>query len=160
MFCRQDLEENVSRLQNAEMKTIELPSSPIDDCNPPVCKSDNVYISSHSLLSTNGCVYPSFEKHTTGIGSRLLNKMGYIGGGLGKNGQGIVVPIAPEVKASRAGLGYDVAAPSSSLASLVESRNVVFVTGGIQNEENLLMNVLLSWFPITSQNLRMLLLLL
>lgn len=39
-----------------------------------------------------------FEKHTRGIGSWLLCQMGYIGGGLGKSGHGIVVLIEPKMR--------------------------------------------------------------
>ena len=51
--------------------------------------------------SPNSCICPDddfaiFENHTTGIGSKLLKRMGYEGKGLGVNGQGIANPIKVE----------------------------------------------------------------
>ena len=69
-------------------------------------------------------VIPSFENHTIGIGSRLLSKMGYVGGGLEKNEQGIVTPINPIVQTSIAGLGYDhvvASSPTSNCEVLEEN---------------------------------------
>ncbi|CAM9217898.1 unnamed protein product, partial [Discosporangium mesarthrocarpum] len=40
-------------------------------------------------------------------GFKLLMKLGYKGGGLGKDGEGTSQPIAPVIKAGRAGLGKD-----------------------------------------------------
>jgi hypothetical protein len=62
----------------------------------------------------------------------MLNKMGYIEGGLGKNGQGIVVHITPEMKSPRTGLGYDVFISPLPTHALVATKEVLFFTGGVQ----------------------------
>ncbi len=63
------------------------------------------------ISSLNSCMWPDddfavFENNTTGIGSKLLKRMGYEGKGLGINGQGIVNPMKVEELARQTGLGY------------------------------------------------------
>jgi hypothetical protein len=48
-----------------------------------------------------------FEKNTKGIGSKLLNKMGYDGKGLGKSYHGIHKPTQVYVRLRNEGLGYE-----------------------------------------------------
>ena len=58
-----------------------------------------------SISSQDKCVY-SFEKHTRGIGSKLMMKMGYEGKLLGKHAQGMAEPIMVEEMPKYLGLSY------------------------------------------------------
>lgn len=52
--------------------------------------------------------FGAFEKHTKGIGMKLLMKMGYKPGeGLGASGEGRIEPIAVAVRKDKAGIGAD-----------------------------------------------------
>jgi len=47
-----------------------------------------------------------FELETHGIGLKLMHNMGYIGGGLSKNGQGIANPIHLVMRPTKSKLGF------------------------------------------------------
>lgn len=58
--------------------------------------------------ATNSAGLAGWERHTKGIGSKLLEKMGYKPGqGLGKNNEGIVDPVTLKANKGRSMLGAD-----------------------------------------------------
>jgi hypothetical protein len=67
-----------------------LPSTPNSENISEVC---NGIHSSISHCSHQDGSFGAFEKHTRGIGLKLLTNMGYEGKDLGNKGQGIINPI-------------------------------------------------------------------
>ncbi|KAK6156574.1 hypothetical protein DH2020_010822 [Rehmannia glutinosa] len=73
--------------------------------------------SHESKLETKAVEYGAFEMHTTGFGSKMMAKMGYVeGGGLGKDGQGVSKPIEVFQRPKSLGLGAEV--PESNGSSI------------------------------------------
>lgn len=67
---------------------------------------EEVNHSSLSSNSTRNAYIGSFEKHTRGIVSKLMSKMGYEGKGLGKQAQVIIESIMVEERPKYLGLRY------------------------------------------------------
>ena len=98
MHLHEEKEEKQIFLQQLQAKDEALETLQRDSCEG---KSSSP--SSCMFLDNDFAV---FKNHTTGIGSKMLNKMGYEGKGLGINGQGIVNPIKVEELPCQTGLGY------------------------------------------------------
>jgi hypothetical protein len=82
----------------------EVPSISISENTFEVCSEGF----SSNFPHTHQVGFGEFEKHTKGVGLRILTKMGYEKGkGLGRRVQGIVNPIEVEERPQYLGLGYD-----------------------------------------------------
>ncbi|XP_073000893.1 uncharacterized protein [Typha latifolia] len=71
-------------------------------------------IASEKVDEKNSSKLGAFEMHTRELGSRVMAKMGFVeGGGLGKDGRGIVHPIKALIRPRSLGLGVQLAGNKS-----------------------------------------------
>jgi hypothetical protein len=81
----------------------EVPSTSVSENTSEVCSE----IQSSNSSYSHQVGFGAFEKHTRGVGLRILTKMGYEEGkGLRCKGQGIVNPIEVEERPRYLGFGY------------------------------------------------------
>jgi hypothetical protein len=99
---KRSVQEKASKNNKGKEGLKELPSTSVSENISEVCSEGHSSISHCSHQDGFG----AFEKHTRGIGLRLLTKMGYEGKGLGIEGQGIVNPIEVVEIPRYLGLGY------------------------------------------------------
>jgi hypothetical protein len=111
-------EEALKKLEAAIQETKQAPS--ISNAEASTMTTDANMVNSPS--KTLG----DFEKHTRGIGSKLMRQMGYDGQGLGKEGQGIVIPIVAQQRPKHEGLGFSgqEANTSATQTTFVKARGI------------------------------------
>ena len=73
-------------------------------------------ISRHQILARSNEESIKQEIKEDNIGNQLLRKMGWKGGGLGRDGEGIAEPIKVKEQFSREGLGMDMDKPTNQLS--------------------------------------------
>ncbi|XP_052198931.1 uncharacterized protein LOC127806022 [Diospyros lotus] len=94
-------------------------AQPVSFVSSGIMKSDTVetlaidskgtnYTIQENKVESSSSKYGAFELHTTGFGSKMMAKMGFVeGGGLGKEGQGIAEPIEAIQRPKSLGLGAE-----------------------------------------------------
>ncbi|GER37087.1 zinc finger CCCH-type with G patch domain-containing protein [Striga asiatica] len=104
-YAAQPLSFVSSGILNTEIMELKINEPPNETKSP----SDG----NDSKPETCTVQYGAFEMHTTGFGSKMLAKMGYVeGSGLGKDGQGMAKPIEVAQRPKSLGLGAE--APETS----------------------------------------------
>ncbi|XP_057508599.1 uncharacterized protein LOC130791479 isoform X2 [Actinidia eriantha] len=108
-------------------KTVSFSSQPISFVSSGILQSETMEIETIDSKETNdifqenkgvgsSSTYGAFELHTTGFGSKMMAKMGFVeGGGLGKDGQGRSEPIEAVQRPKSLGLGADSSGTCSNL---------------------------------------------
>nr|GMD75340.1 G-patch domain-containing protein [Ipomoea batatas] len=116
-------------------KTGSYSSQPVSFISSGIMSSEKVELKiTESTESSDGCHekkcvsnYGAFELHTTGFGSKMMVKMGFTGGGLGKDGQGIAEPIQVSQRPKTLGLGADIPETSTANETMTPTpKSVVF----------------------------------
>nr|DAD27332.1 TPA_asm: hypothetical protein HUJ06_028800 [Nelumbo nucifera] len=78
----------------------------VEEITTPESNKNNSSIESKDV--SNSSKLGAFEMHTRGFGSKMMTKMGFVeGGGLGKDGQGMVEPIEAIKRPKSLGLGVN-----------------------------------------------------
>jgi len=102
-----DSDENYSTNSDSESDSSILYSSDNESGNYNLSSSSSVNIAD-TLKMINDSPFGEWEKHTKGIGSLLMKKMGYEEGkGLGLDGEGIVNPIEIVIQPPGKGLDFE-----------------------------------------------------
>ncbi|PSS08163.1 Zinc finger CCCH-type with G patch domain-containing protein [Actinidia chinensis var. chinensis] len=108
-------------------KTVSFSSQPISFVSSGILQSETMEVRTIDSKETNetsqdnkglgsSSTYGAFELHTTGFGSKMMAKMGFVeGGGLGKDGQGRAEPIEAIQRPKSLGLGAESSGTSSTL---------------------------------------------
>ena len=80
--------------------------------------------------------FGSFEKNSSGFGSKMLAKMGWVqGNAIGKNAQGVVNPIEARLRPNSMGLGFGGYHETTSKAKQQQKR-ILHADGGAALEED------------------------
>jgi hypothetical protein len=119
---KRSLQEKASKKNKDKEGLKEVPSTSVSENISEVCSEG--HSSNSPCFHQDG--FGDFEKHTRGIGLRLLTDMGYEGKGLGTEGQAIVNPIEVVERPRYLGLGYgevDIGASSNMGSKTSEASN-------------------------------------
>lgn len=102
LAMKQEKEEILQRLHDMDLQLHQAQEALIKNMR----EKEVIHSDLSSVSSLERCV-GSFEKHTRGVGSKLMIKMDYEGKGSGKHAQGMIEPLSVEERPKNLGLGYE-----------------------------------------------------